>query len=209
MPIFSEKALTRRLLPLRGATMRLFLASSSPRRSDILSQFGIPFEVIPNCLEDECLETAVSLRMAVRRLALEKAVRSVGDFSGLILGVDTIVVCDGHVIGKPRDRMHVRDIIGGLQGRSHQVITAFGLVDTVHNRNLSRSDIATVTIRSMTGPAMDRYSREAPVLDKAGAYGVQDETFPIVEKVIGSRYTVMGLPIVQLLGILKNYSIDG
>ena len=188
--------------------MRLFLASSSPRRSDILHQFGIPFEVIRNQLDDEVLGSGGSLRAAVRRLALEKAQASVAAFSGLILGVDTIVVCDGRVIGKPRDRRDARAIIMGLQGRSHQVITAFVFVDTVNNRQLSRSDSATVTIRSMTDAEIHRYAEEASVLDKAGAYGIQDETFPIVEKVIGSRYTVMGLPIMQLLGILKNYSID-
>lgn len=188
--------------------MKLFLASSSPRRSEILRLYGVPFTVIPNRLDEECLSEDVGLRAAVRRLAIEKAVQSAAGFSGLILGVDTVVVLNGQVIGKPRDRSHAREIVSALQGKTHQVITAFALMDTRSKQIISRSDIATVKIRSMTETDLDWYAMNAPILDKAGAYGIQDEAFPIVETVIGSRYTVMGLPILQLLGILKNYSID-
>jgi len=149
----------------------------------------------------------VSLRTAVRRLALAKAEVSVADCQGLVLGVDTIVVLDGKVIGKPRDRSHARDIIRQLQGKEHQVITGMGVVDTVSGRRFSRSDVAMVRIYPLSEAAIDSYCMSADILDKAGAYGIQDTDNPIVESVDGSRYTVMGLAITQLLDILKDYSI--
>ena len=185
----------------------LYLASTSPRRSDILREFSVPFQVIPNCLFEEYLNPYLGVREAVRRLALQKATASQASWDGMILGVDTIVVVDDVVFGKPVDREDAARMIGQLQGRTHQVISAFGMVDTGSGKTLSRSDVAMVTFRSMSQSEMNTYAQRDDIMDKAGAYGIQDSAAGLISKIHGSRYTVMGLPIRQLLPILRQYGI--
>ena len=184
----------------------LYLASGSPRRSEILTQFGVPFRVIPNRLETERLRRDISLPAAVRGLALQKALASTPSEPGYVLGVDTIVVLDDEVLGKPADRDAAIVMLSRLAGRVHRVITGIGIVDTHNGSRFSRSDTAWVRMKAWDNYQIQDYIDGHYVLDKAGAYGIQHENGP-VESIQGSRYTVMGLPIHRLLPIIKRCGI--
>ncbi len=189
--------------------MTLFLASQSPRRSEILRAAGVPFEVITNQLDDEYLNPKLPITEAVASLALSKAQASRMGRDGYVLGVDTVVVLDEQVLGKPRHYVDAANMLRRLNGRSHRVITGVGLVGTGTFEGLIYADFdeVLVTIKALSDDEINAYSHREFVLDKAGGYAIQDYQYSIVLACDGDRNTVMGLPIQLLLPIFKRCAI--
>ena len=178
--------------------MKLILASSSPRRKDLLAAFGKPFIIdIPDV--DESLLPGEDPPSHVRRLALDKArtVEKRHD-SGLVIAADTIVVLDGLIIGKPEDEADARRMLGSLSGRTHQVYTGVAVADSAAGTVMSRVACSRVTIASVGEEEIARYVATGEPLDKAGSYAVQGIGGKYVSRVNGSLSNVIGLPLEEL-----------
>jgi septum formation protein len=175
----------------------LTLASTSPRRRQLLEMLGIPVEVrpshIPEVRAPDELPAAYTLR-----LARAKAQSVPGAF---VLGADTTVALDEHVLEKPADAEDAVRILSLLQGRTHEVVTAVALVAGGVVRD--RVDTTLVTFRPASRAFLEAYVATGEPMDKAGAYGIQGYGAALVERVEGDFFTVMGLPlrlVIDLMG---------
>ena len=175
----------------------LTLASSSPRRRQLLEMLGIPIRVMsPNILEvRRPVETPMDY---VERLAREKALSASGR---LVLGADTTVVVRDEVLEKPVDPADAMRMLRKLQGRTHQVVTAIALVagETIHQA----TDVTNVTFRRLGDAVLEAYVATGEPMDKAGAYGIQGYGAALVERIDGDFFSVMGLPLRLVLDLLE------
>ena len=188
----------------------LLLASSSPRRFDLLRQVGFHPEVrIPEVDESQLLGEKPDA--FVSRLALEKvhSIRSqVQHEEWLALGADTVVVLEGQVFGKPSSVQEALEMLVSLSGKKHEVLTGYCLLHTEKKQEVKRSCrvIRTqVSLRSLSLEEIERYVATSEPLDKAGSYGVQNFGTLLVEKIEGSYTNVVGLPLTELCSDLKDF----
>lgn len=182
--------------------MRLILASTSPRRADLLRESGISFRVEPPQVDEWSakdfpeIQPGELARGNARRKARAVAERHPGQ---PVLAADTLVVCEGRVLGKPGDEEVAKKMLGWLSGRTHEVVTAVVLV-LPDGKKIRESVVRTrVKFRELTVVEVEAYVREIDVLDKAGAYALQDGGDRLVERVEGSRSNVIGLPLETVL----------
>jgi len=182
--------------------VRLILASTSPRRADLLRESGITFRVEPPQVEEWSAEEFPEIqpgelaRGNARRKARAVAERHPGQ---PVLAADTIVVCEGKVMGKPADETVAMTMLGWLSGRTHEVVTAVVLV-LPDGKKIRESVVRTrVKFRALEAREVEAYVKEVDVLDKAGAYALQDGGDRLVERVEGSRSNVIGLPMETVL----------
>lgn len=174
----------------------LTLASSSPRRRQLLEMLGIPVRVVPSNIPEvrRAVETPVDY---VERLAREKALSVRGR---LVLGADTTVVIRDEVLEKPADAEDALRMLRKLQGRTHQVVTSVALVKG--ERVLQATDVTNVVFRRMTDEFLGAYVATGEPMDKAGAYGIQGYGAALVERIEGDFFSVMGLPLRLVLGLM-------
>jgi septum formation protein len=188
----------------------LFLASNSPRRIQLLSQWGISATCIPNKLTDEILPhngSEKKFRPHLRRLALEKAKASAKGIEGIVLGADTIVLFKNTVFGKPKDLQHAKSMLHHLSGHSHTILTGVALYDTLSKTSWSFCVKTTLRFKQLSTVQIDAYCQTHSPLDKAGAYGLQDIESEFIDSRIGSRSNVIGLPQYPLLTYLTYWGI--
>lgn len=182
---------------------QVILASSSPRRRELLRLIGVPHEVRPADI-DESYRPGESPRAHAERLAREKA-SAIDAPDAVVIGSDTIVVVDGDVLGKPRDRAQAAEMLRRLSGRSHVVMT--GVAVWWRGRLESTVEEVAVTFRDLTDREIDRYIDTGEPMDKAGAYGIQGYGATIVERVEGDYFAVMGLALNQLVGLMRRVGL--
>ena len=188
----------------------LYLASASERRAQLLSQWGIPFTVIPNLLEHEVLPdsgTRCHIRQSLKRLATLKAVASKDTYSGVILSADTVVVHRRRVFGKPVSIPDAQSMLGQLSGDRHQVMTSVALYHTGFRRCWTFCVTATVYFNILSSDDIAHYCTHYSVLDKAGSYAIQDIGKAFVKRVDGCYSTVIGLPEYPLRHYLRDFGI--
>jgi septum formation protein len=178
---------------------KVILASASPRRRDLLSLVGIEHVVSPANI-DEAYHVGETPREHDERLAREKAAR-IEEPGEVTIGSDTIVVVDGDVLGKPRDRAHAAEMLRRLSGRSHVVMT--GVAVRYEGRTASGLEEVGVTFRALSDADIERYIDTGEPMDKAGAYGIQGFGATIVERVDGDYFAVMGLAVNRLVGLCR------
>lgn len=184
-------------------TLRVILASSSPRRRELLRLIGIEHEVRPANIDERYLPHETP-RAHAERLAREKA--SVIHEDGVVtIGSDTIVVVDGDVLGKPRDRAHAAEMLRRLSGRSHVVMT--GVAVCWQDRIASGLEEVGVTFRALGDDEIERYLDTGEPMDKAGAYGIQGYGATIVERVDGDYFAVMGLALNRLVTLCRSLGL--
>jgi septum formation protein len=184
---------------------RVLLASSSPRRRELLSLVGIPHEVRPSNL-DETMRPGEVPREHAERLAREKAAAVAAPDSDVVtVAADTIVVIDGKVLGKPTDTRDAARMLGMLSGRRHTVITAVAVSRA--GELLSAVEEVGVKFRTLTAEEIDEYIATGEPMDKAGGYGIQGFGATIVERVEGDYFAVMGLSLVRLVRLLGEVGI--
>lgn len=182
--------------------MRLVLASSSPRRAEILERLGLDFEVVAADV-DETRRPDEAAPEYVERVARDKAL-AVVESGMLALGFDTVVVHGGKVLGKPAHPEEARSMLRRLQGESHEVMTGLavaGAVDGGQPQVFSTVDVTEVLMTTMTEEEIDDYVDSGEPMDKAGAYALQGYGGVFVQSVRGSAHNVVGIP-VHLLGRL-------
>lgn len=182
---------------------QIILASQSPRRAQILSAVGMPFVVMPSDVREEGAESGLVPHDLVSVNAKLKAVasdESSADFptGWVVLGADTIVVCDGLILGKPKDRADATRMLNQLSGRSHEVLTGVHLRD---HRKQVRSWVTTsvVHFKNLSPSDVEGYVKTREPFDKAGSYAVQGLGCLWIDRIEGSYTNVMGLPVESLL----------
>ena len=180
----------------------LILASTSPRRQELLKGLGIDFQVVAPQVEERYGE-GEDPAVGAMRIACRKARQVAEQFPGrLVLGADTIVVLDGMILGKPEDSGEAREMLKRLSGRVHRVITGFCLIDG--ERTVTRHVETLVKIKEVTDEELEEYLRTGEPLDKAGAYAIQGVGAHLVERIEGSYTNVVGLPLTELKVALRD-----
>ena len=182
---------------------RLVLASASPRRRQLLQGLDLPVEITHVDI-DETPPPGLPDDEVAEHLARKKAGAWKGTLAAdqVLITADTTVLIDDHLLNKPEDDADARRMLGILSGRDHRVIT--GVCLRTSERIVSFSDIAVVRFRGLSEEEIAYYVRVHKPLDKAGAYGVQDWIgYTAVERIEGSFYTVMGLPMHRVYAALK------
>jgi septum formation protein len=182
---------------------RVVLASSSPRRQQLLALIGIRHEVIPADIDERYLP-GEGARPHAERLAREKAVKHRHD-GAIVIAADTIVVVDGDVLGKPRDDADAARMLRRLSGRRHVVMTAVAV--GYGGRVESAVEEVDVTFHPLTDEDIAAYIATREPMDKAGAYGIQGFGATIVARVDGDYFAVMGMPLQLLVRLLARLGV--
>jgi septum formation protein len=175
---------------------RFVLASSSPRRSMLLSQLGLSFTVDPSTVE-EVIDPALAPAGIVESLADQKAADVAarhGD-ADLVLGADTIVVLDERKLGKPADVAEAHRMLRAIAGRWHQVYTGYSLIAPRENRRVVGHTVSDVRIRDLTDAEIAAYIATGEPMDKAGAYAIQEVGTLLVAEIKGCYTNIVGLPL--------------
>ena len=186
----------------------IVLASSSPRRSSLLRQIGINFEIVPPDVDESRYSFEGDPSGTAERLALAKANSTASriDARGrLVLGADTVVLFEGQVIGKPKDAEDACAMLRKLAGRSHRVLTGFALLDPRTNRAVTAHEWTAVSMRDLTDAEIRAYVDTGEPMDKAGSYGAHALGAGLITRVEGCFYNVIGLPLARLLITLDNF----
>ena len=175
--------------------MRLILASASPQRRAILAQAGIPFEVMPAGVDEE---SSGDPRAVAAENARRKALAVPG---ALVLGADTLVAVDGDILGKPRDAAQAREYVARLAGRTHEVVGGVALArdGEVAAEHL---EVTRVEFRPLTGEQVAAYVATGEWEGRAGGYAIQGRGAPLVRRIEGDYFNVVGLPVAAVFDLL-------
>jgi len=197
---------------------RIYLASRSPRRRDLLKQVGVLFELLllredlrRGADVDETPLPDESPGIYVLRIAKAKAAMAVRQiaYRGLpqkpALAADTTVVFDGQIVGKPEDAEHAARILRALSGREHQVLTAVAIA--LKEQTETQISVSNVWFRDLSDTEIRRYCASGEALDKAGAYGIQGRAGAFVTRISGSYSGIMGLPLAETVELLQKFNI--
>lgn len=187
--------------------IEIVLASASPRRAELLESAGIWFVVVPSTVEEERLPGEGAIEF-VRRLARDKAMEVAGRHPGRIfIGADTVVVCDDGILGKPVDDADAVRMLRLLSGRTHQVVTGFCVFDRLSGKGVEDAVVTDVTFVPLDDREIDAYVATGCPRDKAGAYAIQGGAAYMVERISGSYTNVVGLPLAEVVKVLRNLGV--
>jgi nucleoside triphosphate pyrophosphatase len=182
---------------------RIILASSSPRRADLLTAIGVSFDLIPSIINERPHPDEAPADYIIR-LARAKVIDVARKRdSGLIIGADTIVVLDGKLMGKPEDERDAQRMLKQLSARWHAVMTGVALYDAGTKREVADYDKTLVRFAQLTEREIDWYISTGEPADKAGAYGIQGKGAMFVEEIAGNYHNVVGLPIPLVYRLAK------
>lgn len=186
----------------------LVLASKSPRRRKLLTQIGLKFDIIPSSIDESKIKYKGKPADYAERLALEKARHVASSLSkrSIVIGSDTIVVLDEKVLNKPKDEKDAARMIRTLSGRTHVVFTGIAIIDSGTGQTYSSFQKTEVTFRNLEDEEIEAYIETGSPMDKAGAYGIQDDFGAVfVSHVNGCYYNIVGLPLEMLYSGLKTF----
>ncbi len=187
--------------------MKIILASSSPRRAEILRDAGIPFEICATSVDEKVLpgETAHAMvaRLAEAKARAAAAQLDQGTGGYVVVGADTTVELDDQILGKPRDSAHAREMLLKLSGRTHHVLTGIFLLRLPGNSARAAVEKSAVTFASLSEKELDSYVASGEPLGKAGAYAIQGIAGLYVPKIEGCYFNVVGLPLSKLYILLS------
>ncbi len=191
------------VLALRRPLDGLTLASSSPRRRELMAGLDAPFDALTPDVEERA-DPGESPEDTVLRLALDKA-QAVAEKrpNRPVVGADTLVVLDGQALGKPADTAQARQMLMSLRGRVHRVLTGVAVIDGATGKARTALCESRVLMRNYSASEIDQYIASGSPFDKAGGYGVQDRTLNPVAQVDGCRANVIGLPLCIMARLLK------
>ena len=192
---------------------RIILASASPRRQELLTQIGLPFEVCPSEWEevtDKELPEEVVQELSYHK-AMEVYERNVPEEGTVVIGADTIVACGGQILGKPGTRERAEEMLGKLQGGTHQVYTGVAFVWKEKGRTETAGfyECTDVRVYPMTEEEIRCYVETGEPMDKAGAYGIQGGFAAFIQGICGDYNNVVGLPVGRVYQELKKRQLIG
>ena len=183
--------------------MSLILASASPRRKELLGLFRIPFQIRVADI-DETMDPAKPPFDEVARVSGLKAAATPRERNDVVIAADTIVVCEGRVLGKPHNEEEAVSMLRLLSGRDHQVMTGVTVLRGGEARSFT--EVTDLHFRPLSPGEIRRYVASGESMDKAGAYGIQGGAALFCERMAGDYYNVMGLPVCALYECLKELS---
>lgn len=188
--------------------MRIILASTSPRRRDILALLGVPFEVRPPDFRETTRDDLTADEEALE-LALGKA-RSIASVEpeALVVGGDTLIALDREKIGKPEDAADAASILRRLSGRTHRILTGVALIHRATGREQSHLERVEVLMRHSTDAEIADYVAQGESMDKAGAYSIQGKGHRLIESIRGDYLAAVGLPLRPIADYLRNAGVD-
>jgi len=185
---------------------RLILASQSPRRRALLKQLGLEFEIQESGVPED-FASDKSPSENVRSLAIRKAAAVAERFNdAIVIGADTTVVLNDKIFGKPVDENDAVDMLQKLSGKTHQVYTGFALFDRPSNKTIAATEKTDVTFRTLSREEIRDYVKSGSPMDKAGAYGIQDDYGAVfVSRIEGCFYNVVGFPLTNFYTTLHRF----
>ena len=187
--------------------MKIILASSSPRRAEVLRDAGISFEIRATHVDEaEC--QGESAQAMVARLAEAKARAAAeqiqgGESNAIVVGADTTVELEGEILGKPRDAAHAREMLTALSERTHRVLTGIFLLRLPDSATRAAVETTSVTFVPLQRGEIDAYVAGGEPIDKAGAYGIQGVAGRYISRIDGCYFNVVGLPLARLYTLLR------
>ncbi|MDZ7264094.1 MAG: Maf family protein [candidate division KSB1 bacterium] len=183
----------------------IVLASQSPRRIELLKKIISDFDIKASDIneQDNGFTSPSQLVEELARRKAEKAAQEVTD--GLIIAADSVVVCEGQILGKPQHADDSRRMLKLLSGKTHQVYSGFAVIRKPQGPTILEHEMTRVTFRQLEDWEIERYIASGQPQDKAGAYGIQDDAAVFVESLVGCYYNVMGLPLTKLFLVLKEF----
>jgi septum formation protein len=187
---------------------QIILASSSKRRREILEDLGLEFEVVPPNV-DETVETFSTIIDFVEKVALKKALAVAKKYSkGLIIGADTIVEYQGKLIGKPKSKKEIIQMLEWLGGTEHRILTGVAVVDAATGNKFVTSAETWVKLRKLPPKIINKYANRQEAYHLAGAYDYRGISAIFVEGIKGDYYNVLGLPLAKLHEALSKFRFD-
>ncbi|WP_072722832.1 Maf family protein [Tepidibacter thalassicus] len=186
--------------------MSIILASSSPRRRELLSNLNLKFKAIKSEIK-ESIDIDSNPKIVVMNLAFQKAldVANKVEENDIVIGADTVVVLDNQIFGKPVDEDNAFDMLKKLSGKYHEVITGISVIRLSDNTKIIDYEITKVKMKNIDDDKIKRYISTKEPMDKAGSYGIQGYGSLLVEKIEGDYFNVVGLPIAKLEEILYRH----
>ena len=188
---------------------KIILASSSPRRTDILKSLELDFEVTPSSYAEPHEKTVFSYEF-IENLAYNKALYVAKDLNKegkkhLVIGADTVVVLDNKILGKPYNKENAIEMLKILSGKTHFVVTSVAIINSENLQYKIKSDTTHVTFNALTDDMIENYVENFKPFDKAGAYGIQEMPDGYIKKIEGNFDNVVGLPSVVVLELMKEF----
>lgn len=184
--------------------MHIILASQSPRRRELLELMGLEFQVRVADI-DETMDLNADPADEVARVSAAKANAIEAGPEDLVLAADTIVVCQGRILGKPHSPREAREMLKLLSGRDHQVMTGYTL--RRGDKILTHTEVSHIHFRPLLPEEIRAYVETGEPMDKAGAYGIQGKAALFVSRLEGDYYNVMGLPLCALTQSLRDFGV--
>ena len=185
--------------------MHMILASQSPRRRELLGLFRRPF-VIRVADIDETMDDTLPPFDEVARVSRAKAQAIPREEDDIVVAADTIVVCAGRTLGKPRSEEEAAEMLRLLSGRDHQVMT--GMTVLRGEKAVSCTEVTDIHFRELSDKEIESYIATGEPMDKAGSYGIQGGAALFAQRMVGDYYNVMGLPVCRLYEILSQLAPD-
>lgn len=184
----------------------MILASKSPRRKEILAQLGFQLQIKSKDIEE--ISDKVEIVEQIKDISLKKVMAvAVENPKEFVVGADTVVVIDGKILGKPKSEVDAEKMLKSLSGKSHEVITAYTLINLEKNIKIINSVESTVYFKQISDEEIKWYIKSGEPMDKAGAYGIQGLGSIFVDKIDGDFFAIMGFPINHFIKTLNNLKI--
>ena len=184
--------------------MNVILASQSPRRRELLGLTGLPF-IVRAADIDETMDPGRAPFDEVARVSRLKAEAVARKPEDVVIAADTIVVCEGKVLGKPRNEADAFRILSLLSGRHHEVMT--GMTVVCGDKVITHTEVTKIHFRELLPEEIRAYIASGEPMDKAGAYGIQGGAALFADEMVGDYYNVMGLPVCRLAVILRSLGL--
>ena len=190
---------------------KFVLASKSPRRCELLKNIGVEFEVCVSGADEDQIPKDLPPHLYVQELAVIKGTFVSDNFKkgAYVIAADTVVVHNGEIIGKPKDREDAKRILNALSNSTHFVYTGFSVTDAANAHTASGYEVTEVHFKELTDAEIEAYIDSGAPFDKAGAYGIQGVAGLFVDKINGDFFNVVGLPLCALNNLLiKEFNIS-
>lgn len=186
--------------------MRLILASTSPRRREILALLGLPFETIAPEFDEIATDRAIADEALEFAAAKARSVARARD-GAIVIGSDTMILIDGKKIGKPADEDEAKTMLHALSGKTHRIFTAVAVVDGAGGPGMKTIDEVAVKMRGYTDAEIEAYLRSGESLDKAGGYSIQGRGRALIESIDGDFLAAVGMSLKPIAGYLRSRGV--
>jgi septum formation protein len=187
---------------------KIILASTSPRRKELLAKTGLKFSVVPSDYEED-MTLKLSPKKLAKVLSMGKAEAVAKRYKdAIIIGADSFVAYKNDLLGKPHTVERARMMLRQLSGKMNSVITGFSIIDTKTGKRVSRAIECKVYLRKMTDCEIDAYIKTGEPLERAGAYSAQERGSVFVRKTEGNFFTIVGLPVYELTQELEKFGVE-